>query len=120
MAPEQLGGGEPIPSTDVYALALVAYEALTGMRAREGRTPMEVAHRIATSPPPDLRDVMPEASPAAADVLRQAMARDPAERPGSAGELAERLASALGEPPTVPRPTQPAAAPVAPAPAPAP
>jgi eukaryotic-like serine/threonine-protein kinase len=118
MAPEQLEGGKPTPATDVYALAVVAYEALTGMRAREGRTPMEVAHRIATSPPPDLRDVMPDASPTAAAVLTQAMARDPAERPGSAGELADRLARPLGEPPTVPRPTRPSPAP-APAPAPA-
>jgi tRNA A-37 threonylcarbamoyl transferase component Bud32/tetratricopeptide (TPR) repeat protein len=115
MAPEQLEGGKTTPATDVYALAVVGYEALTGMRAREGRTPMEVAHRIATSPPPDLRDVMPDASPGAVAVLKQAMARDPAERPGSAGELAHRLARALGEPPTVPRPTRPTAAPVAPA-----
>jgi eukaryotic-like serine/threonine-protein kinase len=114
MAPEQLEGGKTTPATDVYALAVVAYEALTGVRAREGRTPMEVAHRIATSPPPDLRDVMPDASPAAADVLKHAMARDPAERPGSAGELAHRLARALDEPPTVPRTTRlvPAPAPV--------
>jgi serine/threonine-protein kinase len=130
MAPEQLEGGETTPATDIYALAVVAYEALTGSRAREGRTPLEIAHRIATGPPPDIRDAMPSASPQAADVLRQAMARDPRERPASAGQLATGLARALDEPPTAPTravpPTAatraaPRAAPVpAPVPAPAP
>jgi eukaryotic-like serine/threonine-protein kinase len=102
MAPEQLEGGETTPATDIYALAVVAYEALTGERAREGRTPIEIAHRIATDPPPDIRDAMPSASPGAADVLKRAMARDPRDRPASAGELANGLARALEEPPTAP------------------
>jgi eukaryotic-like serine/threonine-protein kinase len=124
MAPEQLEGGETTPATDVYALAVVAYEALTGERAREGRTPIEIAHRIATGPPPDLRDAMPSASPQAAEILKRAMARDPHDRPVSAGELASGLARALEEPPTAPTRaapptrTRPRPAPV-PAPAPA-
>ena len=102
MAPEQLEGRETTPATDVYALAVVAYEALTGERAREGRTPLELAHRIATSPPPDLRETLPGASPQAAEVLKQAMSHDPQDRPRSAGELATGLARALEEPPTAP------------------
>jgi eukaryotic-like serine/threonine-protein kinase len=126
MAPEQLEGGETTPATDIYALAVVAYEALTGKRAREGRTPLELAHRIATEPPPDIRDVMPSASPQAAEVLGRAMARDPGERPPSAGELATGLVRALEEPPTattraVPPTAATRAAPrPAPVPAPAP
>ncbi len=123
MAPEQLEGGATTPATDVYALGVVAYEALTGERAREGRTPIEIAHRIATGPPPDLRDAMPSASPQAAEVLKHAMARDPRDRPASAGELASRLARALEEPPTAPTravpPTRTVPRP-APIPAPAP
>ena len=123
MAPEQLEGRETTPATDVYALAVVAYEALTGERAREGRTPLELAHRIATSPPPDLRDTLPGASPQAAEVLKRAMSQDPRDRQRSAGELASGLARALEEPPTAPTRAVPptrteARPPVAPPPAP--
>jgi eukaryotic-like serine/threonine-protein kinase len=102
MAPEQIEGGAAGPAADVYALAVVAYEALAGERPRAGRTPLEIAHRIATSPPPDLRDALPGAPPGAATALERGMAREPGERPASAGELAGRLARALEEPPTAP------------------
>jgi tRNA A-37 threonylcarbamoyl transferase component Bud32/tetratricopeptide (TPR) repeat protein len=120
MAPEQLEGGETTSATDVYALAVVAYEAIAGERAREGRTPLEIAHRIATSPPPDLRDAVPGAPPAAAEVLKRAMAHEPSDRPASAGELATELVRALEEPPTaatrhITRAPAPAPAPLAPA-----
>ena len=98
MAPEQLEGGETGPATDIYALAVVTYEALTGQRARSGRTPMEIAHRIASEPPPNLRERLPDAPAAAAELLEQGMARDPGERPRSAGELSTRLARALEDP----------------------
>jgi eukaryotic-like serine/threonine-protein kinase len=120
MAPEQLEGGETTPATDTYALAVVAYEALTGERAREGRTPIEIAHRIATGPPPDIRGAMPDASPQAAGILKQAMARDPRDRPASAGELATGLARALDEPPTAPTRAVPPTAATRAAPRPAP
>jgi eukaryotic-like serine/threonine-protein kinase len=110
MAPEQLEGGEAGPPTDIYALSVVTYEALTGQRARSGRTPMEIAHRMATEPPPDLRERLPDAPPAAARLLQQGMARDPDERPRSAGELSTRLARALEEPATEPIRTEPRAA----------
>jgi eukaryotic-like serine/threonine-protein kinase len=122
MAPEQLEGREPGPSVDIYALAAVCYETLAGRRPRDGKTPVEIAHAISTKPPPDLRDHWPAASPAVAEILRHGMAREPSERPASAGELAAELARALEEEPRTAvtrRLPRRAAAPV-PAPAPAP
>jgi tetratricopeptide (TPR) repeat protein len=99
MAPEQLDGRRPGPAVDVYALAAIAFEALSGKRPREGRTPMEIAHRIATEGPPELRDVWPTAPKAAARVLQRGMALEPQDRPASAGEFARELAAALEPPP---------------------
>jgi serine/threonine protein kinase len=95
MAPEQLDGGAPTLAMDVYALAAVAFETLTGERARPESNPLALAHAIATQPPPDLLAAAPDAPAEAAAVLRRGMSADPAMRPGSAGELVRRLESAF-------------------------
>jgi serine/threonine protein kinase len=110
MAPEQLEGSEPTPAVDIYALSAVAFEALSGAKARDQANPMALAHAIATQPPPNLLRAWPQAPAAAAEVLMRGMARDPAQRPRSASELVGRLLSALEQPceppppPFVPRP----------------
>jgi eukaryotic-like serine/threonine-protein kinase len=115
MAPEQLEGHEPGPAVDVYALAAVSFEALAGRKPRDGTTPLQIAHSIASEPPPDLRAHWPAAPPAAAELLARGMARDPAERPRSAGRLGAELARALDEPPTAPTRRVRPAAPLPPA-----
>jgi serine/threonine-protein kinase len=101
MAPEQLEGAPAGPTADVYALAAVAFEALAGRKARGGGTPLEVAHRVATEPPPDIREAWPDAPPALAETLRAGMAADPHQRPRSAGDLVGQVSSTLaaGAPP---------------------
>jgi serine/threonine protein kinase len=102
MAPEQLEGHEPGPEADLYSLAVVAWEALSGSRAYDGRTPIEVAHRKATEPPPALSEAWPEAPRAAVAALKRAMGADPAVRPSSptafVDELEHALAPVLGKP----------------------
>ena len=71
MAPEQLDGREIGPPADIYALAAIAFEALSGRKPREGRTPMEIAHRMANDGPPDLSEAWPRAPRAAVDVLKR-------------------------------------------------
>ena len=96
MPPEQLDGGNLTKAVDVYALGAVAFELLSGRKARQGRTPFEIAAQIASGPPPNLLDAWPGAPPAAAAALERAMARDPADRQQSAGELARELQAAVG------------------------
>ena len=99
MSPEQLDGRGAGPPADVYALAAISYEALSGKRPREGSTPLEIAHRIATEGAPDLLDVWPTAPKEAARVLKRGMASESEERPGSAGEFARELTHALEDAP---------------------
>ena len=119
MAPEQLEDAPATRAIDVYALSAVAYEALSGVQAHRESNPLAVAHAIATQPPPDLRQVWSAAPPAAAELLLAGMARDPAQRPRSAGELVARLRAALEPqetqraPAVAPRARKPSPAPIA-------
>ena len=98
MPPEQLERGAGSPAGDVYALGAVAFEALSGKKARRGRTPMEVALEARNGGPPDLATAWAGATPAAAEVLKRAMAPETTDRPGSTTEFVDDLAAALGVP----------------------
>ena len=106
MAPEQLDGRGAGPPADVYALAAISFEALSGKRPREGGTPLEIAHRVATEGPPDLLDAWPTAPKAAARVLQRGMALEPEDRPKSASEFARELTHALEDAPEETRKTR--------------
>jgi len=95
MAPEQLEGHPASPQVDIYALAAVAFEALSGRRARPETNPLALARAIAMEPPPDILTAWPEAPPEAAAVLRRGMASRPQDRPQTAGELMRRLEAAI-------------------------
>jgi len=95
MAPEQLENARSTRAIDVYALAAVAYEVLSGEKARRETNPVTLAHAIATQDPPNLRNAWPDAPPGAADLLVRGMAREPGERPRTAGELVGRLRTAM-------------------------
>jgi serine/threonine-protein kinase len=106
MAPEQLEGHKPGPSADIYSLAVLAWESLSGRRAYDGRTPLEIAHRKASDPPPSLASVLPEAPPAVVALLERAMGPDLAARPASATAFVDELEQALAVP--EPEPVAPA------------
>ncbi|HWG14767.1 MAG TPA: serine/threonine-protein kinase [Streptosporangiaceae bacterium] len=88
VAPERLNGGGVAASGDLYALGIVAWECLTGRPPFSG-TPIEVvvAHRDQPLPP------LPASVPAEVAVLvAELTAKDPAQRPASAGDVARRAA----------------------------
>jgi eukaryotic-like serine/threonine-protein kinase len=110
LAPELFAGDDATPASDVYALAAVAFEALSGRSARRGETPLQIARSATQDPPPDLRREWAQAPADAAAVLRRGMASDPADRPATAGQLVTELEAAL------PADRAPASTPPAPSP----
>jgi serine/threonine protein kinase len=95
VAPERLVGREVDGRTDVYSLAAIIFEAVTGQRPFSSKSWIETLSRRLYEPPPSVRDMVPELPAAFATALQQAMDRDPGRRPNSAGELLDRLESAL-------------------------
>ncbi len=77
--------------SDVYSLACVAFEMLTGRTPFSGGSTTEVVKRRFDSVPPDLRRLAPGIPEAIASVVAAGMALDPADRPRSASEFMRRL-----------------------------
>jgi len=93
MAPEQIDGGEAGASADLYSLALVLYEALSGVNPVRGPTPAATARRIGEPLPPlerQRRDLRRELTHA----LDRALEPDPALR-GTLPELSDALDDGL-------------------------
>ena len=86
VAPELLDGSDPTPAADVYSLGCVLFEALTGRVPfpRDTEVATLWAHRF--EPPPSTTDERPGLPRALDDVLRRMLAKEPAQRPASAGE----------------------------------
>ncbi|MEU4220358.1 protein kinase domain-containing protein, partial [Actinoplanes sp. NPDC026623] len=85
LSPEQVLGRPATGLSDVYSLGLVAYECVAGHRPFGGDNPYAVAlQRVQTGPPPLGADV-PEP---VVRVIERALALEPADRWGSAAELA--------------------------------
>lgn len=95
LAPEEIRGAAPSPAGNVYALAALLVHCLTGAPpfAADSRPAVLLAHL--TTPPPRPSDVRPELPAAFDRIVASALAKDPDERPPTAGELMRRAGAAL-------------------------
>jgi serine/threonine protein kinase len=101
MSPEQCAGhGHVDHRTDIYSLGAVMFEMASGRVPfpRDGFGEVLAAHLH--DPAPRLRDLAPEVSPLVDEVVHRCLAKDPADRFASMGELR----AALGLPATLARP----------------
>ena len=92
MAPEQIEG-HPCAASDQYALGVVVYEWLCGVRPFEGSV-SEVMVQQLTMPPPALRECVPTIPAVVEQVVLQALAKDPKLRFASVQDFALTLEAA--------------------------
>jgi eukaryotic-like serine/threonine-protein kinase len=103
LAPEQAAGETVGPAADIYSLAAVLYELLTGRPPYQPGSLAELGdlqRAGAITPPRDLEPSVPQGVEAA---LMRALAREPRFRPSSAAEFGRDLAGVPEEAPTRPR-----------------
>ncbi len=96
LAPEQLDGVAASPRSDVYALGVVLYEALTGFKPFDGTTAMAVARAVAAGEHRPLGEVRPDLDPGLVAIVERALATDPSRRFASAADMAAELAGLSG------------------------
>jgi serine/threonine-protein kinase len=96
MSPEQLRGETPEPAWDLWALAVVAYEMLAGMRPFAGATPTDFCIAVASARRPPIAAHVADAPPAWERFFARALAPQPAMRPAAARQFIAELEQALG------------------------
>ena len=91
LSPEQASGNPASPSTDIYSLGIVAYEALAGRRPFTGESQVAIAMAQINDSPPDLPVTISEP---VRNLVYSCIAKRPDDRPASSAHLA-RAAQAL-------------------------
>ncbi len=94
MAPEQ-AQGQAVPASDLYSLAIVAYQLFTGRVPFQADNPYALTFQHAFAAPTPPRAYNPSLSPQFEAALLRGMAKDPAQRPLSATAFVTSLRQAL-------------------------
>ncbi len=97
MSPEQAEARPVTPSCDLFALGVILWELLTGMRLFAGETDAQTLSRVIACKRPPLAEVRPDLPDSLERVLARTLARDPAERYASAAEMLRDLRQILRE-----------------------
>jgi hypothetical protein len=87
ISPEQIRGKPASKQSDIYALAAVLYECLSGVVPYPKDSEAAVLYAHMSDDPPLVTEARPELPAALDDVIRQAMAKEPDQRQSSASEL---------------------------------
>lgn len=93
MSPEQAQGKPLDPRSDIYSLAVILYEVLTGKLPFDARTPMEYIQMHVTRTPIPLDERIPDKRfpRGLGDVLNKALEKEPDDRYANAAEFANAL-----------------------------
>ena len=92
MSPEQADGATLDARSDIFSLGTILYELLCGRRAFDGRTVDETLDQVLAANPKSVDRIRAETPPALVEIVRKAMAKEPAARYQKAAELRNSLA----------------------------
>jgi serine/threonine protein kinase len=110
LAPEQAMGEPAVAASDRYALAVVAFELLTGEKPFQAEHFAAQARAHIEDDPPRVSELDPELSERVDDVIDRGMAKDPDDRWATAEEFVDRLGEAMAPPPPRRKPAPPTTA----------
>ena len=91
LSPEQVQRGIADSRSDVYAAGIVAYEMFTGEKPFSGDSPIQIAYMHVNEAIPRLRSKRKEIPQALDDLIASATAKNPDDRPRTAGDFLARL-----------------------------
>jgi CheY-like chemotaxis protein len=92
MSPEQALGRPTDARSDVYSIGVMAYECLTGHVPYDGESPLVIAMKHVSEPPPEDLRKLTNVAPEFIAIIYKALAKDPAARFASAADLEADLA----------------------------
>jgi len=98
LSPEQAQGHDLTETSDLYSLGVVLYQMLSGKLPYTGESPITVALKHVSNPVPPMEVEDGEISPALRAIVAKLLQKEPAERFGSATEVAAALREAREHP----------------------
>jgi serine/threonine-protein kinase len=96
MSPEQVAGKHVDGRSDLFSLAVMTWQLLTGRLPFEGDSMATLMYQIANSAHPDIRSLRAELPPCMNEFINKGLAKDPAARFQTGSEFAQALSGCLG------------------------
>ncbi len=92
MSPEQVSGSDALDGrSDIFSVGVMLYELLMGRKPFQGDSPTSTIVKILREEPPGMETLASTLPPRLIGVMRKALAKDPAQRFQTAGDMAREL-----------------------------